>query len=37
MAHSPGFLELVNDAKSRVKEIDIDGYQKMPPRARRTC
>jgi len=28
-AHSPGFLILVNDAKSRVKETDIDGYKKM--------
>jgi len=29
MQHSPGFLNLVNDAKSRVREIDIEGYQKM--------
>jgi len=29
MPHNPGFLKLVNDAKSRVKEIDIDGYKKM--------
>ena len=29
MAHNPGFLKLVNDAKSRVQEIDIAGYQKM--------
>lgn len=29
MTHSPGFLNLVNDAKSRVKEVDIDGYKKM--------
>jgi|SRR5579864_7683710 len=29
MAHNPGFLNLVNDAKSRVKEIDIGSYQKM--------
>jgi len=29
MAHNPGFLKLVNDAKSRVKEIDIEGYRKM--------
>jgi rhodanese-related sulfurtransferase len=29
MAHNPGFLKLVNEAKSRVKEIDIDGYRKM--------
>ncbi len=29
MPHNPGFLKLVNDAKSRVKEIDIEGYKKM--------
>ena len=29
MAHSPGFLKLVNEAKSRVKETDINGYKKM--------
>ena len=29
MQHSPGFLKLVNDAKTRVKEIDIEGYKKM--------
>src|ERR1700750_894633 len=29
MMHSPGFLKLVNEAKSRVKEIDITGYQKI--------
>ena len=29
MAHNPGFLQLVNDAKSRVQQIDIDGYKKM--------
>jgi rhodanese-related sulfurtransferase len=29
MAHNPGFLKLVNDAKSRVKEIDIEGYRKI--------
>ncbi len=29
MKHSPEFLNLVNDAKSRVKEIDIEGYKKM--------
>src|SRR5579863_4961693 len=27
--HNPGFLALVNDAKSRIQEIDIDGYQKL--------
>jgi len=29
MDHTPGFLNLVNDAKSRVREIDIEGYKKM--------
>jgi rhodanese-related sulfurtransferase len=29
-SHNQGFLKLVNDAKSRVKEIDIDQYKKMP-------
>lgn len=29
MQHSSGFLALVNDAKTRVKEIDLDGYLKM--------
>jgi rhodanese-related sulfurtransferase len=29
MAHNPGFLNLVNDAKSRVPEIDIEGYKKL--------
>jgi len=29
MAHNPGFLNLVNDAKGRVAEIDIDGYKKV--------
>ena len=29
MAHNPGFLNLVNDAKSRVQEIDIDGYKRL--------
>ena len=29
MRHNPGFLELVNDAKSRVKQIDLEGYRKM--------
>jgi rhodanese-related sulfurtransferase len=28
--HNPGFLALVNDAKSRVREITIDQYQQMP-------
>jgi len=29
MAHSAGFLAIVNDAKSRVKQIDVEGYLKM--------
>ena len=29
MKHSEGFLKLVNDAKSRVKEIDLEGYRKL--------
>ena len=28
--HNPGFLAAVNDAKSRVKQVNIDEYQKMP-------
>ena len=27
--HNEGFLKLVNDAKSRVRETDVDGYKKM--------
>jgi rhodanese-related sulfurtransferase len=27
--HNAGFLALVNDAKSRVRQIDIDEYKKM--------
>ncbi|MGD0775897.1 MAG: rhodanese-like domain-containing protein [Candidatus Solibacter sp.] len=29
MAHNPGFLKLVNDAKARVQEIDLAAYRKM--------
>jgi rhodanese-related sulfurtransferase len=29
-SHNQGFLALVNDAKSRIKQVDIDGYRKMP-------
>ena len=29
MVHSAGFLAIVNDAKSRVQQIDIEGYRKM--------
>ncbi len=29
MAHNPGFLKIVNDAKARVKQTDMSGYRKM--------
>ena len=29
MNHAPAFLALVNDAKSRIEEIDLAGYQKL--------
>jgi rhodanese-related sulfurtransferase len=29
MAHNPGFLKLVNQAKARVKEVDLAAYLKM--------
>ena len=29
MDHSPEFLKLVNDAKSRIRETDVSGYRKM--------
>lgn len=29
MTHSQGFLDLVNDAKTRVKETDLESYKKM--------
>ncbi|GAB4222086.1 MAG: rhodanese-like domain-containing protein [Francisella sp.] len=29
MKHSPGFLELVNDAKTRIKECSVDDIKKM--------
>jgi rhodanese-related sulfurtransferase len=29
MKHSEGFLKLVNDAKTRIKEIDIEGYREL--------
>jgi rhodanese-related sulfurtransferase len=28
--HNPGFLKLVNDAKARVKQVNIDEYKSMP-------
>lgn len=30
--HNPGFLALVNDAKTRVKQIDIRAYREMAER-----
>jgi rhodanese-related sulfurtransferase len=29
MVHSEGFLKLVNDAKTRIRETDINGYKEM--------
>jgi rhodanese-related sulfurtransferase len=29
MTHNPGFLTLVNDAKSRIRQIDIEAYKKL--------
>src|SRR5258706_15179818 len=29
MTHSPGFLALVNDAKSRIRQVDIGQYGEM--------
>jgi len=29
MAHNPGFLKLVDDAKSRIEQTDIEGYKAM--------
>jgi rhodanese-related sulfurtransferase len=29
--HSPGFLALVWDAKSRIKQVNIEEYRHMPP------
>ena len=29
MQHSPGFLKLVEQAKSRIQQIDIEGYKRM--------
>ena len=29
-SHSQGFLNLVNDAKSRIKQIDVEQYKSMP-------
>ena len=27
--HNPGFLELVNDAKSRIRQVNIESFQRM--------
>jgi rhodanese-related sulfurtransferase len=35
MQHNPGFLKLVDDAKARVKQIDIEGYKKMAAAAKK--
>lgn len=32
MAHNEGFLKLVDDAKTRVRETDIEGYKGMRSR-----
>ncbi len=29
MVHSPEFLKLVDDAKSRIRQIDVEGYKEM--------
>jgi len=29
MAHNPGFLRLVNDAKTRVQQMNIENYKKL--------
>ncbi|HKX00517.1 MAG TPA: rhodanese-like domain-containing protein [Bryobacteraceae bacterium] len=29
MKHSPEFLKLVDDAKSRIRQVDINGYRRM--------
>lgn len=29
MKHNPGFLALVDDAKTRVRQIDIEGYKQI--------
>lgn len=32
VAHNSGFLQVVNDAKSRVRQTDIEGYRHMSPK-----
>ena len=29
MQHSAGFLKLVDEAKARIRQVDIEGYRKM--------
>jgi rhodanese-related sulfurtransferase len=29
MAHNPGFLKLVNEAKARIQQMDIEQYKKL--------
>jgi rhodanese-related sulfurtransferase len=29
VAHNPGFLKLVDDAKAHIQQVDIEGYKKM--------
>ena len=29
MTHTPGFLKLVDDAKARIQQTDMNGYKKM--------
>jgi rhodanese-related sulfurtransferase len=29
MAHNPGFLKLVDEAKSRIRQTDMEGYKRM--------
>jgi rhodanese-related sulfurtransferase len=35
LAHNSGFLKLVNEAKARIRETDIEGYKKMLADGRR--
>ena len=34
MKHNPGFLALVNEAKARVKQVNIEEYKAMPREGR---
>ena len=35
MAHNPGFLKLVNEAKARIPQTDMEGYKQMLAAAER--